>query len=124
MTTTAPNSPNILDILEVNYTTYDNYREQHFQQYCKSLAEKFFMSYQVLNRHDYMRNYFMDKWLVYVEAQFIKNYSDYFPYCEPDMKRNIFAEYTETLLRNGRVQMYPLPLVKEIRKQNFIKTAN
>lgn len=124
MTTTTPKKTNILDVLGISYMVYDNYRERQFQIYCSALAEQYFMSYKLLHTNDWMQNYFHDMWQIHVEQSFLRDNVDYFDMCEPKLLRGLFQEYTRNVIDGGKVQMYPLSLLKVIRNRNLQKTAN
>lgn len=124
MTTQLSNHQNILHVLQLSYVAYDNYREKQYQDYCRDLANKTFIPYRQLHQHDYMRNYFSDMWLLHVERRFLSENEQYIALCEPEMMRSLFDAYVRNLIDSGSVQMYPAPLLREIKKSTMKVMSN
>lgn len=122
MTTTTPR-PTILEVLQISYMTYDNYREKQYQAYCERLAAFNSISYKILHSNDFMQNYFCDMWLLHVEKAFMRDNAAYFKMCEPELLRSLFAEYTRNIIDGNKVEMYPAKLIEQIRKNNLQKIA-
>lgn len=124
MTTTTPRTPRLHEILEISYTTYDNYREKHYQAYCQRLATLNFMSYKTLHTNGLMQNYFHGMWLLHVEKAFLQDNAHYFSYCEAELLRQLFCSYTRNILDNEKVQMYPSKLIVKMKKLSLKKLVN
>lgn len=116
MQTIAQNPQQILQVLNLTYLQYDNFRESIFQEYCKALSRQFFIGYRHLNSNDYLRNYFHDMWNVHVEDAFLRENAEFIPLCEIKLMRELFENYTRNLIDN-QAEMYPVVLIREIRKE-------
>lgn len=114
----------ILQVLDISYIQYDNYRESEYQKYCLALSGITFISYRKLHVNDYMRNYFSDMWLTHVERSFLRDNADYFELCEPKLLRELFVEYSRKIIDKNEVQMYPIALLKDMKKEAVTKNIN
>ena len=98
-----------------SYIAYDNYREAHFQNWCKKYAGEMNLSLRVLVTHDGLRNWYQDQWIMMVERPFVKMYGDQFNSTDPEIKEtlaHIFFTYAPTL-----EQIWPSGLLKMIKKE-------
>lgn len=105
---------NILQVLRISYTLYDNYRERNYQAYCMEMAKQLGISYRSLHVHDGLRNYYNDMWQLHVEELFFKENAIYFAVAEADILQDLFMTYPANIQDDKGVKMYPKALLKLI----------
>lgn len=119
---TTTQQPGILDLLQMSYLQYDNYRDHYFNAYCQALAKQFYLPARRLSQNDYLLNYFYDMWQAHVEKAFLKHTEPYAHLCEPKLMRDLLDEFAKELISGQRAEMYPKSILKEIRKELQHKT--
>lgn len=103
----------ILKVLRTSYWIYDHYREQWFFRWCIHCAENNYIPVRTLFKHDGLRNWYCDMWLLHVEKMYVKENQDFFTLNEPLQLLEILALYPSKI-----EQMYPKSLVEIIKKEN------
>ena len=104
----------ILNILRVDYYTYDNLRHHHFIDWCYRLSQKYFLPLQLLTKHDGLLNFYHDEWHSMVEKRICHSLQDYIEagvMSKKDMLDWIYLEAEE--IQN----IEPMPIIKMLKKQ-------
>lgn len=109
----------ILEILEMFYPQYDNYRYECFTDYCAVTGREQHLPMKLLVSNDYLMNWYHDSWNRNVEEAFLRDQAHYTGIRDRKAHRNLFNTYPQEIKGT-----YPNPILKEIRRQMIARPKN
>lgn len=97
---------------ELTYLQYENLRQQYFLDWCGKIAEQKCIPLEWLAKNDYLKNWFDDQWVTFVEGGIKKCY-------DADLDRDVFTSDDVLLMLDifyCDLQYYPKVLLEKIIK--------
>ena len=104
----------ILQLLKVDYYTYDDLRHHYFLDWCYELSKKHHLPLQTLTRYNGLLNFYHDEWLAMVEHRTLHELEGYIKLgiITPQITLD-WLEFEAKEIQN----ITPLPLIKMIKKE-------
>lgn len=101
--------------LGLNYLQYEKLRDTYFKKWCYANSQVKGWNYQAMLSNDHLRNWFAERWEVYVENELRYSYDDYMDsgVMTPDDLHDTIFILVKSILR-----IYPKILIEEINRKS------
>lgn len=116
MTTTYQYQQKIAYYLDISHLQYEKLREHYFVEWCNAYSRAGIANLRAMITDDNLRNWFIERWELYVERELQRCYDDYLNegvMTPDDLDNTIF------ILAKSILWIYPHVLIKEINKKSI-----
>ncbi|MDO5106603.1 MAG: hypothetical protein Q4D72_12000 [Capnocytophaga sp.] len=99
----------------MSYLEYEQLRDAYFKAWCSTYDDAGYAPYKAMANNDNLRNWFIERWEIYVEKELQRSYDDYLNkgvMTATDLQKTIFILSKEILW------LYPQVLIREINRKS------